>query len=315
MKFGEGRLRRLSLAITIGACVVLVGALSLADAARAEDCGNGVELRLSAPETAQGTLLLAQIRSSKPLSELSGRWNDRDVPFWQAREKEHGAASLDVRKALLGVDLEKAAGKYEFTIAGQLQSGERLGCQATIEVTEGHFATESLTVKKQFVEPNPEQEARAAAETKRLREIYDRVTPERLWDGPFRLPLDGEFKGSNFGKRRVLNGHSGSPHGGVDFPAPTGTPVHASQKGRVVLAEELYFSGNTVLVDHGLGIYTFYCHFSEIDAKVGDEVVAGTVLGKVGATGRVTGPHLHWGLEVQRARVNALEIVKILGGS
>ena len=181
-----------------------------------------------------------------------------------------------------------------------------------VEVREGHFAKENLTVKKQFVEPNPEQEARAAAETKRLREIYDSVTPERLWNGPFRVPLDGEFKGSNFGKRRVLNGHPGSPHGGVDFPAPTGTLVHAAQKGRVVLAEELYFAGNTVIVDHGLGIYTFYCHFSEIDAKVGDEVVSGTVLGKVGATGRVTGPHLHWGLEVQRARVNALDIVKVL---
>jgi murein DD-endopeptidase MepM/ murein hydrolase activator NlpD len=127
------------------------------------------------------------------------------------------------------------------------------------------------------------------------------------------MPLVGEFKGSNFGKRRVLNGHPGSPHSGVDFPAPTGTPVHAAQKGRVVLAEELYFSGNTVIVDHGLGIYTFYCHFSEIDAKVGDEVIAGTVIGKVGATGRVTGPHLHWGLQVQHTRVNALELLRVLG--
>ena len=78
------------------------------------------------------------------------------------------------------------------------------------------------------------------------------------------------------------------------------------------MAEKLFFSGNTVIVDHGLGTYTFYGHFSEIDAKVGDEVVAGTVLGKVGATGRVTGPHLHWGLEIERARVNALEILKVL---
>jgi len=313
MSIGEDRLRRLWL--LFGASIALVGVFLFASAARAEDCGNGVELRLSAPDAPQGTLLLAQIRSARPLSEVSGRWNERDVTFWQDEDKEHGTSSLSVRKALLGVDLEKAAGRYEFKIAGQLQSGERVSCQTTIEVQEGHFATENLTVKKQFVEPNPEQVARAEAETKRLREIYDRVTPGRLWDGPFRLPLDGEFKGSNFGKRRVLNGHPGSPHGGVDFPAPTGTPVHAAQKGRVVLAEELFFSGNSVLVDHGLGVYTFYCHFSEIDAKVGDEVVAGTVLGKVGATGRVTGPHLHWGLTIQRARVNALEIVNVLGGS
>jgi murein DD-endopeptidase MepM/ murein hydrolase activator NlpD len=306
----DGILERCS--FRLGASIALAGILLLTATARAEDCGNGVELRLSAPGAAQGTLLLAQIRSEKPLSEVSGRWNDRDVPFWGESETEHVPSRVYRRRAVLGVDLEKAAGKYAFTVTGQLQGGQPVSCRAMVEVQEGHFATENLTVKKQFVEPNPEQEARAAAETKRLREIYDRVTPERLWDGPFRAPLDGEFKGSNFGKRRVLNGHPGTPHGGVDFPAPTGTPVHAAQKGRVVLAEELFFSGNSVIVDHGLGIYTFYCHFSEIDSKVGDEVVAGTVLGKVGATGRVTGPHLHWGLTVQRARVNALDLLSVL---
>jgi murein DD-endopeptidase MepM/ murein hydrolase activator NlpD len=297
----------------LGASIGLAAILLFAATLRAEDCGNGVALRLSAPHAAQGTLLLAQLRSEKPLSEVGGRWNDRDVPFWGESEKEHVPSPAYTRQALLGVDLEKTPGKYEFTVTGQLQGGKLVKCRAMVEVKEGHFATENLTVKKQFVEPNPEQQARAAAETKRLREIYDRVTPERLWDGPFRAPLDGEFKGSNFGKRRVLNGHPGTPHGGVDFPAPTGTPVHAAQKGRVVLAEELFFSGNSVIVDHGLGIYTFYCHFSEIDAKVGDEVVAGTVLGKVGATGRVTGPHLHWGLTVERARVNALDGLRVLG--
>ncbi len=298
--------------IVLRAAVVLSGVLFFDAASRAEDCGSGVHLTLSAPGAGQGTLLLAEIRSERPIGEVTGKWNERDVPFWQAPEKSRGTSSANVRNALLGVDLEKAAGEYEFSVSAELQGGERVNCRATVAVKEGHFATENLTVRKQFVEPNPEQEARAKAETKRLREIYDRVTPQRLWDGPFRVPLDGDFKGSNFGKRRILNGHPGSPHGGVDFPAPTGTPVHAAQKGRVVLAEELFFSGNTVVVDHGLGIYTFYCHFSEINAQVGDEVAAGTVLGKVGATGRVTGPHLHWGLEVQRARVNALELLSAL---
>jgi murein DD-endopeptidase MepM/ murein hydrolase activator NlpD len=308
MRLGNNNLRRFLLASS-----GIAGALLFAGGAYAEDCGNGVQLRLSAPQAAQGTLLLAEIRSAKALGDVSGKWNDRDVPFWHEGETAPAKGIGDVRKALLGVDLEKAAGKYEFSVAADLKSGEHASCVATVEIKAGHFATESLTVKKQFVEPDPEQEARAAEETKRLRAIYDTVTPERLWNGPFQMPLVGEFKGSNFGKRRVLNGHPGSPHSGVDFPAPTGTPVHAAQKGRVVLAEELYFSGNTVIVDHGLGIYTFYCHFSEIDAKVGDEVIAGTVIGKVGATGRVTGPHLHWGLQVQHTRVNALELLRVLG--
>ena len=118
----------------------------------------------------------------------------------EGREKEHGLSTADVRKALLGVDLEKAAGKYEFTVTGQLQSGESVSCRTMVEVKAGHFATENLTVKKQFVEPNPEQEARAADETKRLREIYDRVTPERLWDGRFRMPLVGDFNGKQLWK-------------------------------------------------------------------------------------------------------------------
>jgi murein DD-endopeptidase MepM/ murein hydrolase activator NlpD len=145
--------------------------------------------------------------------------------------------------------------------------------------------------------------------------MFDHVTPERLWDGNFRIPLDGVTTGSNFGKRRILNGNPGSPHGGMDLPGATGTPVHAAQRGRVALAEELFFSGNTVVVDHGLGIYTFYGHLSEIDVKAGDAVETGIVLGKVGATGRVTGPHLHWGLTVERARVNPLLLVKLLSNA
>jgi murein DD-endopeptidase MepM/ murein hydrolase activator NlpD len=165
------------------------------------------------------------------------------------------------------------------------------------------------------VEPSPEQIKRADEERQKLRDIFDRVTPERLWDGKFRIPLDGVTTGSNFGRRRILNGNPGSPHGGADLPGTSGTPVHATQRGRVALAEELFFSGNTVVVDHGLGIYTFYGHLSEIDVKAGDALETGTVLGKVGATGRVTGPHLHWGLTVERARVNPLLLVKLLGDS
>ena len=200
MSFAIRKLR--GLAVRLGAAIVLGGILLLAAAARAEDCGNGVELTLSAPDAAQGTLLLAQIRSVKPLGEVSRQMERPGCPFGRRAEGTR-TSTADVRKALLGVDLEKAAGKYEFTVAGKLQSGESVSCRAMVEVKAGHFATENLTVKKQFVEPNPEQEARAAEETKRLREIYDRVTPERLWDGPFRMPLVGEFKGSNFGKRRV----------------------------------------------------------------------------------------------------------------
>lgn len=310
MRITPGSVLRFFFAIGAATLTTMV---CLAEPTLGEDCGEGVTMHLSAPDAAQGSLLLVTLRGERPLGEVSGRWAEKEVPFWRSGEKGPNAPGPDVRHALIGIDLQKPAGTYEFTATSTPATGSATSCRAMVKVEEGHFATENLTVKQQFVEPDPAQVARAEEETKRLRAIYEHVTPERLWSGPFRVPLDGVFKGTNFGRRRVLNGHPGSPHTGVDFPAATGTPVHASQAGRVVLAEGLYFAGNTVIVDHGLGIYTFYCHFSEIDAKVGDEVQAGTVLGKVGATGRVTGPHLHWGLSVERARVNALDIVKVLG--
>ena len=267
---------------------------------------------MSSPQSSQGGLLLVEVRSAKPIAEIKGDWNAKEIPFWQ--EPTSVVKVSDVRRALLGVDLEQAAGEYKLNVLDKIGDSDPVSCSATIGVRQGKFATERLKVAPNFVEPNPEQLARSQEEWKRLREIYATVTPEKLWRGAFRIPLDGVKTGGNFGRRRILNGQPGSPHTGVDFPAPTGTPVHAAQRGRVVLAEELYFSGNTVVVDHGLGVYTLYAHFSEIDVNAGDLVEAGTELGKVGATGRVTGPHLHWGLTVNRSRVNALAIVAVALG-
>jgi Peptidase family M23 len=284
------------------------------------DCGQGVDLRLSAANSTQGSLLLAELRSPKPLTSVTGAWDNRPVPFWQDSPaslpvkpaKSFGASkALEIRRAFVGVDLEKPAGTYEFTATVVIASGNPFTCKAPIVVKVGKFATERLKVAPNFVEPNPEQLAKAEEDRKKLREIFATITPEKLWQGRFRIPLDGITTGGNFGHRRVLNGTPSSPHTGVDFPSPNGTPVHAAQSGRVVLAEELYFSGNTVIIDHGLGVYTLYGHFSEIDVKPGDTVDPGEVIGKVGATGRVTGPHLHWGLTVNHARVNALSIVSL----
>jgi murein DD-endopeptidase MepM/ murein hydrolase activator NlpD len=300
--------RRLWVAL---ACLATTAALPPAGAMAKEaiTCTPGTTLRLSAPTSSQGGLLLIEVKSTKPLVEVQGEWDGRNVPFWR------GSTGETQRKGLLGIDLEKAPGEYDLKITGQTASGEKISCRARVEVKKGRFATEKLQVGKQFVEPSPEQIKRADEERQKLRDIFDRATPERLWDGNFRIPLDGVTTGTNFGRRRILNGNPGSPHGGVDLPGTTGTPIHAAQRGKVVLAEELFFAGNAVVVDHGLGIYTFYGHLSEIGVKVGDAVEAGAVLGKVGATGRVTGPHLHWGLTVERARVNPLLLVKLLGNS
>jgi len=301
-------LQRIRIAV---ACIAAITALipTAAMAKEAGACTAGTNLLLNAPESSQGSLLLMDLKSSKALAEVRGEWGGRSVPLWSEN------ASENQRKGLLAVDLEKEPGEYELKLTGQTAGGEKVSCSTMVTVRKGQFATEKLQVGKQFVEPSPEQIKRADEERQKLRDIFEHVTPERLWDGKFRIPIDGVTTGSNFGRRRILNGNPGSPHGGADLPGATGTPVHSAQRGQVVLAEGLFFGGNTVVVDHGLGIYTFYGHLSEIDVKVGDRVEAGAVLGKVGATGRVTGPHLHWGLTVERARVNPLQLVKLLGSS
>jgi murein DD-endopeptidase MepM/ murein hydrolase activator NlpD len=278
------------------------------------DCGHNVTLHLSAPDPTQGSLLLLELHSTtQPVAEIKATWDNREIPFW--RESKLDEKSPNVWRALLGVDLELKPDDYPLTLTAKTEAAEEIPCSAAIDVKEGKFATESLKVAPNFVQPNPEQLARAEAERQRLRAIFATITPERFWNGSFHYPLAGVTTGGNFGKRRILNGQAGSPHGGVDFPAPAGTPVYATERGRVVLAEPLYFSGNTVVLDHGLGLYTFYGHFESIAVQAGDLVDTGALLGKVGATGRVTGPHLHWGATVNRARTNPLQLISLLGST
>jgi len=275
------------------------------------DCGHNLALHLSSPDPTQGSLLLLELRSATQwLTEIKATWDNREIPFWQ--EPKPTEKSPNTWRALLGVDLELKPEQYPLALTAKTESAEELSCSANIDVKEGKFATERLTVAPNFVKPDPEQLARAEAERQRLRTIFATISPERLWDGTFHYPLTGVTTGGNFGKRRVLNGQVGSPHGGVDFPAPSGTPVYAAQRGRVVLAEPLYFSGNTVVLDHGLGLYTFYGHFESISVQAGYLVDTGALLGRVGATGRVTGPHLHWAATVNRARTNPLQLISLL---
>ncbi len=148
-----------------------------------------------------------------------------------------------------------------------------------------------------------------------MRKLWRTDTEERLWEGAFRLPLEESRSSGNFGRRRFLNGQPRSPHSGEDFGASKGTPIYAVQRGKVVLAMDLFFSGNTVILDHGFGLYTLYAHLSSMAVKEGEIAEASSVIGQVGATGRVTGPHLHWSVRLNGARVNPLDLVKIFSNN
>jgi hypothetical protein len=270
-----------------------------------KNCPGGLVMKVNAGMVSQGSLVLGEVLGAKGPAKIASEWDGHVVPVWKEGEK------VTTWHALLGIDLEKKPGRYEWTISWSGMDGNALSCSVPISVRLGKFPAEHLKVEKQYVQPDPEQQKRAEEDGKKMRAIYDTVTPERLWVGRFRLPLKDVTTGGNFGRRRVLNGEARSPHAGVDFPAVAGTPVFASQSGKVMLAEDLYYSGNTVVIDHGYGIFTLYCHLSKIGVAAGDNVDAGAEIGEVGATGRVTGPHLHWGLTIQHARVNGMKIVAL----
>jgi murein DD-endopeptidase MepM/ murein hydrolase activator NlpD len=210
-------------------------------------------------------------------------------------------------RVLVGIDLDVTPGTYRVVVdaAGAPQTSTPL------HVVAKAFPTRHLTVDESFVNPPPDAQTQIAADVAALNAIWAKPDPTRLWT-TF-VPAVSEPANSAFGTRSVFNGQPRSPHGGADFPSPAGTAVHAPAAGHVVLARSLYYTGNTVVIDHGLGLFSMLCHFSEIAVHDGDLVTAGQVVGKVGATGRVTGPHLHWAVRLNGARVDPMALLALLG--
>jgi len=209
--------------------------------------------------------------------------------------------TADGWKAIVGIPLAAEPGRQTVKLVTP-QTGDK---DRTIAFTVAPktYATQNLTVEPRKADPLPEDLKRIDAETARteraLATYTESLSPTWRWT----VPVPGE-RSDSYGKRRVFNGLPRKPHSGMDIAAPTGTPIRNPAAGRVVETGDFFFNGNTVFIDHGQGVLTMYCHLSRIDVKTGDAVKEGDVLGLVGATGRVTGPHLHWGVSVNRAMVD-----------
>lgn len=178
----------------------------------------------------------------------------------------------------------------------------------TIEISKVSYPTETLVVESAKVTPPPETLERIAQEKAQAEKIYATYTPRRYWSKPFIRPIES-ITTSEYGSARTYNGVLKSYHGGVDFRAKTPLPILASNDGVVVLAQDRYYSGGTVIVDHGEGIYTCYFHFSQLDVKVGDNVTRGQPIGLSGATGRITGPHLHFGIMIHGVQSDPIDFM------
>jgi murein DD-endopeptidase MepM/ murein hydrolase activator NlpD len=214
----------------------------------------------------------------------------------------------DIWLAFLGLDLGIKSGPYTIEISVLFHDGHHQNIPREVFIQNREFPTKKLWVNQDYVTPPQDVLDRIQWESQLLGQIYDSFTQRWYGDGPFIIPSEGEAN-DNFGERRIFNNQPRSPHSGVDISAPQGAPVKASNSGMVVLAKNLYFAGNTVIIDHGLGVFTSYLHFSKILVKLGDQVRKGDIIGEIGATGRVTGSHLHWGVKVSGSRVDPFSLI------
>jgi len=262
-------------------------------AALAAPPAGAATLSVSPSSARPGDVVLVSVEGAEvaPSGTLAGR----TLAFWGAGGKWHALAPLP---------LETPVG----TASAEVLAGEPLA--AGLEVVEPAFRSTTLSVPPRFVEPPPRAKRRIAADRKAFKEAFDRPFEPPRFDGPFDWPRRADSTG-RFGDRRTFNGKQASVHYGLDLDGPVGAPVLSSNGGTVVLTRDCYMSGRTVVLWHGAGVFSLYFHLSEIEVAAGQTVGRGDLVGRVGATGRVTGPHLHWSVKVDGLYVDPESILRI----
>ncbi len=223
--------------------------------------------------------------------------------------------------ALAGIDVEAPVEPVKLALKIHHANGTSNDLAREIPLIPTHYRTATISVAPKFVAPPPEAEKEIAEEKELKDKLFTaanaRQDEQPEWSAEFRVPVKSQATDS-FGTRRVVKSNTDatqkieSIHKGMDFRAATGTPVHAANSGTVLLAQHLYYEGNCVILDHGFGLYTLYMHLSRIDVKPGDRVTTGELLGLSGATGRVTGPHLHWAVRYQSIYLDPGKLLKIV---
>ncbi len=252
-----------------------------------------------------GAPVLFEVKSPIRLLSLTGTWLGHQLTFSYD-------SSTKTWFALAGVSIETTPGKYQLELTAEPTSTKTLIVTHAFTVARTQYPQikVELTVEKKFTEPTPEQQEQIAEGVKIKQDYLSRVTPTREWDGNFTAPADAAIS-DVFGSQRIFNGKANSPHLGLDFRVPTGTPVAAMNSGTVLLARFLYYEGGFVVIDHGQGFLTLYLHLSEFKVKEGDQVKRGQIVGLSGGTGRATGPHLHVAVRWQGTYLDPAALLKL----
>jgi murein DD-endopeptidase MepM/ murein hydrolase activator NlpD len=272
-------------------------------AARAQK-GAGFRLITWSPQRLEsGSPVLFQLEVNQSADSLHGTWLNHPLVFNRAHQG-------NTWSVLAGIDVEQAPGTYPLELTATLSNGQELHATQQITVLPGSYKTTTLHVEEKYVQPDAATLARIAADKAVKDAAFAHLISQPLWNGSFRSPVPFTPTDS-FGTRRMFNDKLASIHRGTDFHAPSGTPVVAANDGVVIIAQGMFYEGNLVVVDHGQQFSTLYMHLSKIEVKVGDRVHKGERLGLSGATGRVTGPHLHLGVRWQGMYVDAVKLLKL----
>ena len=263
---------------------------------------------LSSEEVTNGSLLLVQIDSQKlnpPIIALQITFLERTYPL-----HPHPVNPTASHFGLISIPFRSPPGPAELKLTWTTAAG-RSARTIRFKIVAGNYKTDLLKVDPARVNPNKKNLQRARKEAAKLKRIYAAGNITRLWENDYQLPITSKIT-SFYGNKRVYNGQLKSYHNGIDFRAPIGTPVFAPNSGVVKLAENLFYSGNVVIIDHGTTVFTIYAHMSKIKVEIGQQIEKGHLIGLTGATGRVSGPHLHWGVKVKGVAVDPMQFVQIM---
>ncbi len=249
-------------------------------------------------EVGDGRAFAVWLTSDRAVDPVTVRWLGREITVALEPSEQGGFKAV----VFLGWGLALQDPTNTLQVEVPTSDGPVRFAKA-VAVLELEYPEEHLTVASNYTSPSEEEQARSARERELVLNALNTVTPERMWQLPFVRPVPGPVT-SVFGVRRFFNGEERSPHKGLDLDGETGDPVMACAMGRVILTGDFFYAGGSVYVDHGQGLISMYIHLSEILVQEGDMVEPGQTIGLVGATGRVTGSHLHFGVSALRCLVD-----------
>ncbi len=287
--------------------LIIVLTLPVSTFAKADSISTNRNAKVSLAFRSQqpGEAFLVKVSSDEKLKSIEGKVFGGNLIFYMEGN------DTNISYGIGGISLGTKPGRYPLDLNVTYNDGSNEDILLSLNIKEKAFDLQELTLNKSYVNLSASNLERVTKEKDELTNIFNNVTTEKLFFSSFGMPLTKNITSTIFGLRRLINGEKRKPHTGLDLKGAEGTPVHASNRGRIALAKDLFFTGKTIIIDHGLGIYSLYAHLSKTFVEKGRLVKKGELVGHIGSTGRVTGPHLHWTVKIGNTSVDPVSLLQL----